>query len=45
MDIQSKVDILYICRPQVERWPIELLEKYAPSLEAAKRELVKRRCQ
>ena len=39
---RSYIDAIYICRPQVERWPIELLEKYAPTLEAAKRELEKR---
>ena len=36
------IDAIYICRPQVERWDIELLEKYAPSLEVARLELKKR---
>ena len=37
------IDAIYICRPQVEKWDIGLLEKYAPILESAGRELEKRR--
>lgn len=40
---KSYIDVLYICRPQVEKWTIEELERYAPSLEAAKLELERRR--
>ena len=36
------IDVLYISRPQVEKWDIELLKRYAPSLEVAKIELEKR---
>ena len=36
------IDAIYICRPQVERWDIELLERYAPSLEIARLELERR---
>lgn len=37
------VDAIYICRPQVERWPNELLERYSASLESARQELEKRK--
>ena len=37
------IDAIYVCRPQVERWSDELLERYAPSLESAQWELEKRR--
>lgn len=37
------IDVIYICRPQVERWDIGLLEKYAPSLEAAREKLKRRK--
>ena len=40
---RGKIDAIYICRPQVERWDVELLEKYASSLDAAKQELEKRK--
>ena len=36
------IDILYISRPQVQKWDIELLKRYAPLLEVAKIELEKR---
>ena len=36
------IDVLYISRPQVEKWDIELLKRYAPLLEVAKIELEKR---
>ena len=39
---QKGIDVLYIVRPQVERWSLEELEKYSGSLLAAKVELERR---
>jgi len=39
---KEKIDVLYICRPQVEKWSIELLEKYQDSLPSIKAELERR---
>jgi len=41
----KNLDIIYITRPQVERWPEELLRRYAPSMRAAKIELEQRQKQ
>lgn len=39
----AKIDVLYVCRFQVERWTNELLERYSDSMPAAREELEKRR--
>jgi len=39
---KDKIDVLYVTRPQVEKWSDEELERF-PNLEAAKRELAMRR--
>ena len=37
-----EIDVIYVCRPQVERWSEELLRRYCDSLETAKKELERR---
>jgi len=37
------IDVVYVIRPQVERWTIKELEMYSDSLPSAKEELEKRR--
>lgn len=41
--IEGELDVIYLTRPQVEKWTDDMLIMYSSSLESARDELKKRR--